>query len=154
MDLRKASTAHDFDTARALFRQYVQIPGVLVCAAGFERELAALESFYEVILLAFDGPRALGCGALRPLHDGSAEIKRLFVQPEARGLNAGRSLAVALIGHARRAGYSAVRLDTLPSMRTAIALYESLGFQRIPPYHPSCVDNSFCYELRLTPPPA
>lgn len=149
MVLHAAVSAADFAVARELFREYVQTPDVAVCVVGFEEELTRLETFYEVVLLAFDGGTPIGCGALRPLADGSAEMKRLYVRPAARGLKAGRALAEGLIEAARKRGYPSIRLDSLPSMQAAQALYESLGFQLIPPYSPGNPPGASCYELKL-----
>jgi ribosomal protein S18 acetylase RimI-like enzyme len=147
MTIRKATSTEDLELARALFREYVQTPGVAVCAVGFEDELKALETFYDKIILAFEDDRALGCGALRTLGPGVGELKRIYVRPEARGSGAGRALTVALLEQAR--GLKVVRLDTLPSMAAAIQLYESLGFRRIPPYAASNPAGALCYELAM-----
>lgn len=148
-DIRAAASEGDFSLARGLFREYVETPGVSVCAAGFEEELAKLESFYEVVLLGWVDGEPAGCGALRPLGEGVAEMKRLYVRPAGRGTGLGRELAQALIGAAAGKGYRAIRLDTLPSMRAAIVLYESMGFRRIPPYSPANPPEALCYELTL-----
>jgi ribosomal protein S18 acetylase RimI-like enzyme len=148
-DIRRAASPQDFAHARELFRDYIQTPGVSVCAVGFEEELASLESFYELILLGWVNGQPLACGALRSLGGGIGEMKRLYVQPEARGTGAGRALTLALIDAARQQGYTAIRLDTLPSMQAAIALYESLGFRRIPPYSAANPPEALCYELTL-----
>jgi len=144
-----ARSAEDFAVAGVLFREYIQTPGVSVCAAGFEQEVVSLESSYETILLAFLDDEPAGCGALRSLGGGIAEMKRLYVRPSTRGSGAGRALAIALIEEARRRGYSALRLDTLPCMQAAIALYQSLGFQRIPPYSKDNPPGALCFELAL-----
>ena len=83
-----------------------------------------------VILLAENDGHAVGCGMLHPLSDRDAEIKRLFIAPEARGTGTGKRLTCALITHARQHGYARVMLDTTNGHVTAAGLYSSLGFTR------------------------
>lgn len=126
MTIRMAASAEDYQLARVLFREYVRTPGVAVCAAGFEEELASLESHYLAVALAFEDGRAVGCGALRALEPEVGELKRVYIRPEARGSGAGRAMTQALLAAARTMpdGMRVVRLDTLPSMDAAIRLYE------------------------------
>ena len=80
----------------------------------------------------------LGCIAVKALAPGVAEIKRLFVRPKERKAGLGKALVTAVIACAKHLGYGELKLDTLPEMKAAIALYESFGFAPIPPYgsHP------------------
>ena len=78
--------------------------------------------------------QAVACGAFRPLQKGIAEIKRMFVAPEHRGRGHSRTILTALERMAAESGYTTVWLETRPLQHVAIALYESLGYERIPNY--------------------
>lgn len=136
-----ATTVDDLCAVADLFQDYAASLPVDLGYQDFAAELAGLPGKYAApggaLLLARDvGGAALGCVALRPLEgDGLCEMKRLFLAPNARGMGLGRALAEAIVAAARDRGYRELRLDTLPSMATAIALYEALGFERIEPYY-------------------
>jgi putative acetyltransferase len=85
--------------------------------------------------VAEHGGRVVGCAFLKPLDADTAELKRMVVAPEARGLGAGRALGEAVLSAARVNGHHRVVLDTVPGMRAARALYASLGFAACAPYY-------------------
>ena len=86
-------------------------------------------------VVGWEDGRAVAGGALKRLEPGVAEIKRMYVLPEARRRGHARRLLVALEHTARVLGYQRVRLDTGARQPHARALYESAGFQPIPDYN-------------------
>jgi GNAT superfamily N-acetyltransferase len=98
-----------------------------------------------------EGEVVVAGGGLRRLSDGVAEIKRMFVRPEARSRGMAGALLVALEDAARALGYRAVRLDTGPKQVHALSLYRRSGYVDVEPYN----DNPFaCFwgEKVLVPP--
>jgi len=94
--------------------------------------------------------RAVACGAIRPLGEGMAEVKRMFVRGEFRGHGLARAMLSALESMAADHGYRAIRLQTGDGQPEAIALYESSGYQRIPCYNGYDDDaRSVCFEKTL-----
>jgi ribosomal protein S18 acetylase RimI-like enzyme len=141
--------AADADALRAVFREYFAWLGPEGWFSDIEAELAALPGGYEAILLARDGDEVAGCVALRRLEGRACEMKRLYVRPSARGTGAGRALVEASVARARELGYVTMRLDTLPTMDAARALYLSLGFRPIERYNDNPIEGVLFFELPL-----
>ena len=131
------------EPARAILREYAASLKVDLCFQDFESEMATLPGEYAGpsgrLLLAFVDGALAACGGFRALPDAdcanACEMKRLFVRPAFRRFGLGRMLAEALLIEARRAGYSAMLLDTLDEMESARELYASLGFVEVAPYY-------------------
>ena len=73
-----------------------------------------------------------GCIALKPHDATTAELKRLYVRPAARGRDLGRLLVTTLLDEARAVGYRRLVLDSHHTMRRAHAIYEAAGFSYVP----------------------
>jgi len=141
------------DAVRALLREYRDSLGFPLDFQYFEFELAALPGAYApprgaLLLARVDGADA-GCVALRPLDGDCCELKRLYVRPAHRRLGLGRLLAGAILAEARALAYARVRLDTVPGMETAQALYRDLGFTETAPYTANPVPGVRFLELEL-----
>jgi len=147
--LISAAGAAEADALRELFREYFAWLGPKGWFTDVEAEIAGLPGGYATILLARDGDEIVGCAALRPLEEGICEMKRLYVRPAARGSGAGRALVEASVARARELGFRAMRLDTLPTMDAARALYLSLGFRGIERYNENPVAGVLFFELEL-----
>jgi GNAT superfamily N-acetyltransferase len=93
----------------------------------------------------------LACGGLRPLGPRTAELKRMFVVPHARGRGLSRLLLTALEQAAADHGWTVLRLETGPRQTEALALYTGAGYRRIENFgHYAGAADSLCFEKTLT----
>ena len=90
-----------------------------------------LEDGRGTFLIARDGGRAVGCGAIRVLDGARAEVKRMYVEPARRGKGVGRSVLVELESAARAMGVRYLVLETGVHQEAAIVLYRRAGFTPI-----------------------
>ncbi|HUC64396.1 MAG TPA: GNAT family N-acetyltransferase [Stellaceae bacterium] len=156
--IRPARAPADIATAAALFEEYAAGLGVDLGYQGFPAELAGLPGAYAPpageLLLALawgDSDDALGCVALRPLEGGRVcEMKRLYVRPAGRRLGLGQALVAAVVARAAALGYAEMKLDTLPSMGAAAALYRKFGFTEIAPYYASPIAGTLYLSRALS----
>jgi ribosomal protein S18 acetylase RimI-like enzyme len=108
---------------------------------GFELERTVAAPAAELtppcglFLVARIEETAVGCGAVRLLDADVAEIKRMWVDPAARGVGVGRALLASLEAGAVELGARTVRLDTAASLTAALGLYRSAGYREIAAYN-------------------
>lgn len=151
--LRTATTAQDFEHARTLFREHADALGCDFCFVGFEQELVDVPKVYGppggLLLLVVEGDSVLGCVGYRDLGGEVCEMKRLYVRPAARGRSFGRILVDESVSRAALSGYREMRLDTLPSMQAALALYRQKGFVEIELYYENPIPDVTFMALDL-----
>jgi len=114
-------------------------------------ELAGMDQPRAFFVIARDEGKPIGCGAIRPLRDDMAEVKRVYVRPHSRRTGAARAIMATLEQLARDAGFNEIWLETGQRQPAAIRLYESLGYTRIAAFGDYKDDPvSICYGKRLT----
>ncbi|MDF1719519.1 MAG: GNAT family N-acetyltransferase [Minwuia sp.] len=137
LDVRPARSDAEVAAARRLFLAYAASLDFDLGFQGFDAEMARFPGEYVPpdgdILLACHDDATVGVVALRRFDGNSVEMKRLYLDPAARGLGAGRRLTVEAITLARNMSYAHLRLDTASSMTAAIQLYRDLGFRQLDP---------------------
>ena len=154
ISIRRAHFPDDLNTVKILFREYADSLDIDLEFQDFETELATLPGKYAepqgCVLLAWHADQAVGCIAFRPIDHETCEMKRLYVKPENRSLQAGRQLISNLCDEARKTGYRRMFLDTIPSMASAIRLYTSFGFKPVAPYIYNPLEGVMFLGLDLT----
>jgi len=153
IEYKLASSEDDIALARTLFTEYGRSLNFSLCFQDFDRELAELPGDYASpdgrLILVYHRQTPVGCVALRKIDPQVCEMKRLYVRPEFRGEGFGRALAETALEEAKKIGYRFMRLDTVPEMKEAISLYESIGFKKIPPYRDNPVPGAIYLEIDL-----
>lgn len=109
----------------------------------------ALDDIHDV-LVAYENDIPIGCASFKRYDDGSAEVKRVFVQEEYRSKGIGRMLMESLEQLAKDKGYSCLILESGEPLAAAMRLYRSLGYTVIPNYGQYVnMSDSVCMEKVL-----
>jgi GNAT superfamily N-acetyltransferase len=149
-----AATPELVREVRALFKEYASSLGLDLSFQDFAAEMASLPGIYAppdgVLLVAMVAGRAAGCVGVRRFGPEICEMKRHYVRHPFRGKGLGRRLSLATLDRARELGYRSMYLDTLPWMREALGLYQSLGFAPIPAYRVGPVAGTVFLGRELT----
>ena len=153
LEILKAESNENLECIRNLFSEYADTLDFDLDFQNFDEELSTLPGDYVrprgCLLLAIYKGQTAGCVGLRKLSEGVCEMKRLYVKERFRRMGIGRALAEAVIEEARKIGYNYMRLDTVPSMDVARALYASVGFKQTSPYRYNPIEDAVFMELRL-----
>jgi GNAT superfamily N-acetyltransferase len=149
----RAESGEALEQVKGLFAEYAHSLDFDLCFQDFDRELDSLPGDYAppsgALLLALGSEGGEGCVALRRIDESTCEMKRLYVRPAHRRKGLGRILAERIIQIARDMGYRSMKLDTVPGMTAANALYRSLGFIATKPYRFNPLEGCLFLELRL-----
>ncbi len=148
------------EVIRELFTEYTAMLvendpafGAYLEIQNYDKEIEDLSYKYGLpqgrLYLAYENDSVVGCIALRMLDDENCEMKRLYVRPQFRGKHYGRILCEKIISDAKAIGYRHMLLDTLPFLKTAIAMYRNIGFYDIPQYNDSPLDTTIYMKLDL-----
>jgi putative acetyltransferase len=152
-DYRISKSEKDFDEAKQLFIEYKNTLNFDLCFQKFDEEISDLPAQYSeptgCIILCIENDNPIGCVGLRKFKEGVCEMKRLYLRPEARGKGIGRVLANKIVDKAKELGYKKMQLDTIETMKEAIALYKSMGFKEIKPYRYNPLDKVIYMELEF-----
>jgi GNAT superfamily N-acetyltransferase len=109
-----------------------------------------LEGGRGTFLVARDGARAIGCGAIRLLDPTAAEVKRMYVEPDHRGRGVGRAVLSSLEATARDLGVRRLVLETGVHQDAAITLYRRAGFTQVDCWGEYATSpSSVCFEKNL-----
>jgi GNAT superfamily N-acetyltransferase len=98
---------------------------------AFDDELPKMLGPRGRVIVARITDEIVGVGTMKPVSDDTAEIKRMFVRPQARGSGIARGIMARLVEDARSEGFTVIRGETMDFMSDAIALYKSLGTAEI-----------------------
>ena len=119
---------------------------------GYDAAALSPPDQLAAVLLARENDRPVGCGAWHRLAPGVAEVRHLWVHPDARGLGLGRRLLHAIETDAAAQGATLARLGTHRALTEAAALYQAAGYHPIANYSDSPY-NHLAFEKALTPTP-
>ena len=100
---------------------------------------------YAVVAYLQDQP--IACGALKPYHETTVEIKRMFTHPDARGKGFGKTVLLELEQWAKELGYTDLLLETGATFEAAIHLYRKNGFTQVANYDQyKGIKDSICFQ--------
>lgn len=152
---KRATTTQEFEIGKSLFQAYAQAIGIDLSFQNFTDELENINEQYGgregALLIAYskeDEP--VGCCGIRKIDEGICELKRMYIIPRFQGYGIGRQMMEQSISIGKELGYEKMRLDTLPTMQSAVGLYKKYGFYEIEPYRYNPIKEALFFEKNLS----
>ena len=150
----EAKSEKEYKIATKLFREYALQIGIDLSFQKFENEILEIEKQYSrpngQLIIAYDkAENPIGCFGVRKFADSICELKRMYLRKDVRGKGNGKKLLVKAVEVGKELNYKKMRLDTLPTMKSAIELYKKMGFHEINPYRVNPIEGAKYFEIQL-----
>lgn len=153
VEIRLAQHPQDYLDAKQLIMEYVAWLGFDLAFQNFDKEMADLPAMYNKhdggFFLAYLDGIPVGIAGVRRFSAADAEVKRMFVRDEAKGMGIGKLLLRKCIETSKDLNYNSIKLDTADFMNAAIKLYSDHGFVEIPAYRFNPHEHAKYFELDL-----
>jgi len=153
IEIFQCETDSEFSSAVKITKDYISWLDIDLTFQDIDKELSQFSQIYSppggLFLIAYYCGKLAGGVGLRMFENTRCEMKRLYVYEEFRGENIGRKLCTTLINNSISLRYDKMRLDTFEWMKSALELYESLGFRKIEPYRLNPNPSTVYLELKL-----
>ncbi len=138
---------------KQLFTAYTKSLDINLDFQNYSQELKNLPGQYNIpqgiLYIALVDNKPAGCIALRKIGQNDCEMKRLYVDPNFRGLGLGKLLSQKLLKYAKKQGYNYMYLDTLDTLLPAVQLYRKLGFVATNAYYETPLENTLFFKYDL-----
>lgn len=109
-----------------------------------------LIEFNPNVIIVYLDKKPVGCGCFKKYNKDTAELKRMFVSPEARGLGLAQLIIKEVENEAKNQGFETLILETLYKQIEAINLYQKVGFEIVENYEPYVgLTNSVCMSKSI-----
>lgn len=146
----------DGDEVRRVVTSVLREYGLSPDCGGIDADLEDIHGSYigrgGMFRVIEGGGAVVGCGGLYPLGGNEAEIRKMYLLPDARGQGLGRKLLQQLLDDAKARGFRRVTLETASVLKEAIRLYQSFGFRKVQRQHfASRCDQAFALDLDDAP---
>ena len=127
MRIREAGPA-DGDSIRSIVADTLAEFGFPLESTGVDADLDDIQAAYQrsggsFRVLVDDGDVVVGCGGIYPIDDRTAELRKMYFRPVARGRGFGRTLLADLVARAKTAGFERIELETASHPAAAVHLY-------------------------------